>query len=52
MIVEIFKGSSFTKNSAKPPAKIITFDLDETLGDFGDLCFIWHMIESHIYQPL
>lgn len=48
MIVEIFKGSSFTKNSSKPPAKIITFDLDETLGDFGDLCFIWHMIESHI----
>ena len=48
MIVEIFKGSSFIKNSSKPPAKIITFDLDETLGDFGDLCFIWHMIESHI----
>jgi hypothetical protein len=48
MIVEVFKGSSFTKNSSKPPAKIITFDLDETLGDFGDLCFIWHMIESHI----
>ena len=48
MIVEIFKGSSFTKNSAKLPAKIITFDLDETLGDFGDLCFIWHMIESDI----
>lgn len=48
MLVEVFKGGSFIKNSSKPPAKIITFDLDETLGDFGDLCFIWHIIESHI----
>jgi hypothetical protein len=48
MLVEVYKGSSFTKNTSKPPAKIITFDLDETLGDFGDLCFLWHMIESHI----
>lgn len=48
MYVEVFKGSSFTKNNSKPPAKIITFDLDETLGDFGDICFLWHMIEPHI----
>jgi hypothetical protein len=48
MLVEVYKGSSFAKNSSKPPAKIITFDLDETLGDFGDLCFLWHMIEPHI----
>jgi hypothetical protein len=48
MLVEVYKGSSFAKNTSKPPAKIITFDLDETLGDFGDLCFIWHMIEPHI----
>jgi len=48
MLVEVYKGSSFAKNSSKPPAKIITFDLDETLGDFGDLCFLWHMIEPYI----
>lgn len=48
MLVQVFKGSSFAKNSSKPPAKIITFDLDETLGDFGDLCFLWHMIEPYI----
>jgi len=48
MHVQVFKGSSFTKNNSKPPAKIITFDLDETLGDFGDMCFLWQMIEPHI----
>lgn len=48
MLVQIYKGSSFTKNKSDPPAKIITFDLDETLGDFGDICVLWHMIEPYI----
>jgi hypothetical protein len=48
MLVQVFKGSSFTKNRSEPPAKIITFDLDETLGDFGDMCVLWHMIEPYI----
>lgn len=48
MYVRVYKGSSFVKNKSAPPSKIITFDLDETLGDFANLCILWHGIESHI----
>ena len=48
MHVQVFKGSSFTKNNSIPPSKIITFDLDETLGDFANLCILWHKIVDWI----
>lgn len=49
--VKIFKGNAYTKSSplyAKSVQKIITFDLDETLGSFGDLYILWKGIHTYI----
>jgi hypothetical protein len=62
MYVKIFKGSIFTKPSSsvisptkastkvftKTSPKIITFDLDETLGSFGELYLLWRIIQPEI----
>ena len=50
--VKLFKGASFVKTanlmkkSISP--KVITFDLDETLGSFGDLYILWQSLDPHI----
>ena len=55
-IVKIFKGASFVKSaslikkSANP--KVITFDLDETLGAFGDLYLLWQTLEPNITEHI
>jgi len=43
MLTKIHKGKSFTKTKYAPMRgqKVITFDLDETLGAFGELYLIW-----------
>jgi FMN phosphatase YigB (HAD superfamily) len=48
-LVKIYKGHSFVKTNQKPTTqKIITFDLDETLGSFGHLFLLWQAIEPFI----
>lgn len=44
--VKIFKGQAFIKTPQKASTsqKIIIFDLDETLGSFGDLYILWNTI--------
>ena len=54
--VKILKGNIFTKSvsqhySKQCSQKTITFDLDETLGDFGDLYILWKEIEHLIPIP-
>lgn len=39
--VNIHKGQAFVKTTTTPTQKNIAFDLDETLGSFGDLYMIW-----------
>lgn len=48
--VKIFKGQAFHKSSQKAlmTQKIITFDLDETLGSFGDLYLLWKILYPFI----
>ena len=41
--VQIYKGQAFTRSTPMMP-KIITFDLDETLGSFGDLYVLWEIL--------
>jgi hypothetical protein len=39
--LHIYKGSAYQKKTFKRYQKIIVFDLDETLGSFGDLYILW-----------
>lgn len=43
--IQIYKGKSFVKlpnvNRKSTSSKIIVFDLDETIGSFGDLDILW-----------
>jgi len=39
--LQIFKGNCLTKLSQRNFQKVITFDLDETLGSFADLNILW-----------
>jgi hypothetical protein len=56
--IKLFKGSAFISlNKKRTPdvvasgsQKVITFDLDETLGYFSDLYIIWHSVGKHIYN--
>ena len=43
--IRIYKNSFVKKKSYINP-KIITFDLDETMGSFGDLYVLWKGISS------
>ena len=45
--VKIYKGNAYG-SFAKKMAKTIAFDLDETLGSFGDLYLLWVGIETYI----
>ena len=43
--IRIYKGKIFTKKSVTPcEQKIITFDLDETLGAFGEIYLLWQSL--------
>lgn len=51
--IRIIKGSAYTspksvKGSVKGGSKTIAFDLDETIGSFGDLYLLWVGIETYI----
>jgi hypothetical protein len=53
--IRIIKGSAYNssksaKGYVKGGAKTIAFDLDETLGSFGDLYLLWTGIDTYI-QP-
>jgi hypothetical protein len=64
--VKLFKGkhylpwvkSSTEKVILKAPEKVIVFDMDETLGSFGDLYIVWRGIHqvcpecNHFYELL
>jgi hypothetical protein len=39
--ITIYKGSSYIKKKSHINPKVITFDLDETLGSFGELYILW-----------
>ena len=45
--IKIYKGQSFMNSRINQinSNKIITFDLDETLGSFGDLYLLWYALE-------
>jgi len=45
--IKVFKGKTFLKN-IKGCYKTIAFDLDETIGSFGDLYLLWIGIETYI----
>lgn len=51
--LKIYKGSSYgSPKSSKPSSKTIAFDLDETLGSFGDLYLLWIGIETYIKSDI
>ena len=42
--IQVYKGKSFINSNAKytsTSSKVIVFDLDETIGSFGDLDILW-----------
>jgi hypothetical protein len=47
--VIIYKGKNFVKLIKNPTQnKVIVFDLDETLGSFGDLYILWQILQPFI----
>ena len=47
--IKIYKGKSFVFSPKKMVSnKVIVFDLDETIGSFGDLYIVWGLIEQQI----
>ena len=38
-------------SNATTPKKIVVFDLDETLGSFGEISIFWDALE-HFYEPI
>jgi hypothetical protein len=52
-LCKVFKGNTFTKSpSSSKSSKNITFDLDETLGSFGELYLLWRKIDPLIPTPM
>ena len=49
--IKVFKGKAVL-NNAKYHYKTIAFDLDETLGSFGDLYLLWIGIETYIQHNI
>jgi len=48
--ITIYKGKAFIKSYKKlkePSKKVIVFDLDETIGSFGDLYILWEAITEY-----
>jgi hypothetical protein len=48
--IQVYKGMAFVKpyKKIKPQSKkVITFDLDETLGSFGELYILWEAITDY-----
>jgi hypothetical protein len=44
--LQVYKGGCYDKKYQKKYQKIIVFDLDETLGSFGDLYILWSGINN------
>jgi hypothetical protein len=44
--LQVYKGGCYNKKYQKRYQKIIVFDLDETLGSFGDLYILWSGINN------
>ena len=49
--LQIYKGGCYDKKYQKKYQKIIVFDLDETLGSFGDLYVLWSGLSKiHVFN--
>jgi hypothetical protein len=49
--LQVYKGGCYDKKYLKKYQKIIVFDLDETLGSFGDLYILWTGLNKiHTYH--
>jgi hypothetical protein len=46
--IKIYKGSSIGSPKSSKGVKTIAFDLDETLGSFGDMYLLWIGIETYV----
>ena len=50
---KLYIGDSFSKTKTKKKAKVVAFDLDETLGSFIDLEILWRLINDiHIQSNI
>jgi hypothetical protein len=49
-LVEIYKGSYFSKLKKSRAKKVVVFDFDETLGSFVDLEILWSMLTRYNQQ--
>jgi hypothetical protein len=49
--IKIFKGSAYSSPKSGK-GKTIAFDLDETLGSFGDLYLLWMGIDTYIQSDM
>jgi hypothetical protein len=49
-LVEIYKGSYFSKAKKSRAKKVVVFDFDETLGSFVDLEILWSMLTRYNQQ--
>ena len=49
-LVEIYKGSYFSKTKKSRAKKVVVFDFDETLGSFVDLEILWSMLTQYNQQ--
>ena len=43
-LIEIYKGSYYSKRKKNRSKRVVVFDLDETLGSFVDLEILWNLI--------
>jgi hypothetical protein len=48
-IIQIYKGEDFVETKQKN-TKVLAFDLDETLGSFSDLYYLWLGITTYYQQ--
>ena len=48
--IKIYKGKAFSyrdKTPSKKNKKVIVFDLDETIGSFGELYILWNILQNY-----
>lgn len=51
-LIEIYKGSYYSKRRKVRSKKVVAFDLDETLGSFIDLEILWDLIKKYNHHVL
>lgn len=50
-ILQVYKGECYNKKYIKKYQKVITFDLDETLGSFFHLSILWYGLKKIRQEP-